>query len=35
MRGSTLRWLTMIARNRIMSIRMNRKVRRLRHLTGG
>jgi len=33
-RGSALRWLVMIARNRIMSIRMNRKVRRLRDLAG-
>lgn len=33
-RGSTLRWLIMIARNRMMSIRMNRKVWQLRRRTG-
>ena len=29
-RGSILQWLAMVVRNRVMSIRMNRKVRRLR-----
>jgi hypothetical protein len=33
-RASVLRWLRMLARNRIMSIRMNGQVRRLRHEAG-